>query len=345
MTCPVRGTHDLATYGSLPFREQIAFFLRKLNIPTEAWTDLWQADHDTGFMVAGASEAQLLQDLREAVQAAIVDGEPIQKFRKRFDAIVERHGWAYNGGRNWRTRVIYQTNLRSSYMAGRWAQLTSEAGRKAFPYWRYRHSLLDMVPRPLHIAPAPIGLNGLVLRADDPIWLTIFPPNGWGCTCYVDGVSQFDMERMGKTGPDPTPVLNYRQVTVGANGPSPRTVMVPDGIDPGFAYAPGASIAPQVRDWVQELLVYELESDLAAALARFIARTPPAPPPPEPPPEPPPGTGPQKKPPPDGPESSNLGGFGGDESLFSGLLRGLKGRENRRSGSGIGSKSAGADAR
>ncbi|MDE2473218.1 MAG: hypothetical protein KGL35_32060, partial [Bradyrhizobium sp.] len=181
MSCPVHGTHDLASYGSLPFREQIAYFLRKSNVPTQAWTDLWQADHDTGFMVAGASEASLLQDLREAVQAAIVDGESIGQFRKRFDAIVERYGWAHKGGRNWRTRVIYQTNLRTSYAAGRWAQLTSAAGRKAFPYWAYRHSMLDKVPRILHITPAPAGWNGLVLRADDPWWLTHFPPNGWGC--------------------------------------------------------------------------------------------------------------------------------------------------------------------
>lgn len=264
------------------FREQIVYFLRKANVPTQAWTDLWQADHDTGFMVAGAAEAELLQDLREAVQAAIVDGESIQQFRKRFDQIVERYGWSYKGGRNWRTRVIYQTNLRTSYAAGRWAQLTSDAGRKAFPYWQYLHSNLDKVPRPLHIASPPIGLNGLVLRADDPIWRVIFPPNGWGCTCYVRGVSALNMEQMGRTGPDPTPQLDYKQVTVGANGPSPRTITVPEGIDPGFAYAPGASIAPQVREWVQELLEYELESDLATALARFIARTPPAPPPPEP---------------------------------------------------------------
>ncbi len=277
MSCPVHGTHDLASYGSLPFREQLTFFLRKTNVPTQAWTDLWQADHDAGFMVAGAAEAELLQDLRGAVQAAIVDGESIQQFRKRFDAIVEKYGWAYKGGRNWRTRVIYQTNLRTSYAAGRWAQLTSDAGRKAFPYWRYRHSMLDKVPRPLHITPAPLGWNGLILRADDPWWLTHFPPNGWGCTCYVEGVSEPALQRMGKVGPDPTPEIKWRQVTVGSKGPSPRTVMVPEGIDPGFAYAPGASVAPQVQAWVQELLQDELDSDLATALSRFIARTPPAP--------------------------------------------------------------------
>ena len=30
-------------YGGLPFLEMIAFFLRKLNLTTEAWTDVYAA--------------------------------------------------------------------------------------------------------------------------------------------------------------------------------------------------------------------------------------------------------------------------------------------------------------
>lgn len=51
----------------LPFAEQIAFFRRKLNVPTERWDDLWQAAHDRAFVVAGAAKADLLEDLRGAV--------------------------------------------------------------------------------------------------------------------------------------------------------------------------------------------------------------------------------------------------------------------------------------
>ena len=47
-------------------------------------------------------------------------------------------------------------------------------------------------------------------------------------------------------------------MTVGANGPSPRTVEVPEGIDPGWAYAPGQSVAGGS------------EGDLRAAAARLF---------------------------------------------------------------------------
>jgi len=220
-------------YGSLPFAEQIAFFRRKLNLPTNAWTDIWQEAHDHAFVVAGVNRMDMLQDFREAVDAAIANGETLQQFRKRFDAIVAKYGWDYNGGRNWRSRVIYETNLRSSYAAGRWAQL--QQIKQRVPYWEYVHADGELHPRPMHLA-----WNGLILSADDPWWHTHFPPGGWGCECTVRGRSMLDLAGMDKAGPDQAPPIDMLQVTVGQRSPGgPRVVETPAGIDPGFGYAPG----------------------------------------------------------------------------------------------------------
>ena len=226
---------EFASFGHvrLPFAEQIAFFRGKLNLPTAAWTDLWQSRHDEGFVVAGAIRDSLLEDLRAAVDSAIAEGTTLATFRSRFDATVAKHGWSYSGGRDWRTRVIYDTNLRQSYAAGRWQQL--QAVKAERPYWRYRHSPASENAREQHLA-----WDGLVLRADDPWWRTHFPMNGWGCKCYVEALSERDIERLGKDGPDTAPPIEMRTVTVGAGA---RTVSVPQGIDPGFAYAPGARAA------------------------------------------------------------------------------------------------------
>ena len=214
----------------LPFEEQIRFFRRKLNLSTEAWTDLWQSGHDGAFMVAGAAQTELLADLRGAVDAAIADGETLASFRGRFDAIVEKHGWSYKGGRGWRTRVIYETNLRSSYAAGRREQMLDVADLR--PYWRYRHSHASEAPRDEHLA-----WDGLVLRYDDPWWDTHYPPNGWGCKCYVEALSERDIERLGLSVGE-APALDEEMVMTGG-----RLLSVPAGIDPGWAYAPGRTVA------------------------------------------------------------------------------------------------------
>ena len=217
-------------WGSLPFAEQIAFFLAKLNVPTARWDDLWQEAHDTGFMVAGAAKADLLDDLRAAVDKAISQGTTLAEFRADFDALVARNGWTgwtgqgTKAGEAWRTRVIYATNLRSSYSAGRYQQLQAIKHRR--PYWRYKHNDTVAHPPPQHPA-----WDGLILPADDPWWQTHMPPNGWGCRCRVESLAQRDLERLGKAGPDQAPT---------APGDT-------DGIDPGWAYAPGASRVDELR--------------------------------------------------------------------------------------------------
>jgi hypothetical protein len=230
-------------YGTVPFKEQIAFFRRKPNVLTESYLDVWGAQHDAAFMVAGANRDALLADLRDAVRKAIEDGATLEDFRRDFDRIVATQGWDYNGGRNWRSRVIYETNLRQSYNAGRWAQL--QRLKKVRPWWRYRHNDAVEHPRPLHVA-----WDGMVLHCDDPWWLTHFPANGWGCKCYVEALSDRDLKRLGKIGPDKAPAINLQPVIVGTRSPGgPRTVMTPAGVDPGFGYAPGASLdgVPQRR--------------------------------------------------------------------------------------------------
>ncbi|WP_236200254.1 PBECR2 nuclease fold domain-containing protein [Pseudomonas pseudonitroreducens] len=230
----------------LQFAEQNQFFRRKLNLPTNAWTDIYTREYDYAFVVAGANRDDLVQDFRQAVEKAIVDGVILEDFRKDFDRIVAKYGWSYRGGRNWRSRVIYETNMRSSYMAGRYEQLM--AVREDRPYWQYLHSDAVEHPRPEHEA-----WDGMILRWDDPWWQYHFPINAWGCQCSVRALSDDDLARMGKKGPDEAPPIVWQTRTIGQNSPDgPRVVEVPEGIDPGFEYMPGQArldtAVPQPRD-------------------------------------------------------------------------------------------------
>lgn len=216
-------------YGSLPFDAQIAFFRKKLALPTRGWTDIWQPNHDHAFVVAGATKMALIEDMQAAVQQAIEQGTTLAEFRKKFDKAVSEHGWSYQGSRGWRSRLIYQTNLRTSHAAGRYAQL------QKLEYWQYHHSIGANNPREQHLA-----WDGLVLPKDDSFWETHYPPNGWGCRCYVTGMSKSRMQQKGLN-PSASPDVPMRKVIVGINTPNPRTVEVPEGVSPGFAYAPGQS--------------------------------------------------------------------------------------------------------
>lgn len=217
-------------YGSLPFKEQIEFFRRKINIPTNSYADIYNNEHDYAFVVAGANRNALLNDFRAAIDKAISQGTTLEEFRKDFAEIVEKHGWSYNGSFNWRSRVIYETNLNSSYQAGRYQQLRDAK----FPYLEYLHSDYVEHPRELHES-----WNHLVLNFNDPWWDSHFPPNGYGCQCRVRGRTKGDLKRMGKDAPDTAPTINWVDRVIGENSDDPRIVRVPEGIDPSFEHIPG----------------------------------------------------------------------------------------------------------
>lgn len=219
-------------YGSLPFKEQIEFFRRKANVPTNSYVDIYNNEHDYAFVVAGANRNALLNDFRAAIDKAISQGTTLDEFRKDFAEIVERHGWSYNGSFSWRTRIIYETNLNSSYQAGRYQQLRDAK----FPYMEYLHNDYVEHPRELHQS-----WDHLVLDFNDPWWNTHFPPNGYGCQCRVRGRTKGDLKRMGKDGPDTAPSINWVDKVIGENSDNPRIVRVPEGIDPSFEHIPGQS--------------------------------------------------------------------------------------------------------
>lgn len=216
-------------YRKLPFQPAIDFLLAKTKVPTATWKDVWKEQHDTAFMVAGAMKADLLNDLFKAIEKAITEGTTLETFRKDFDEIVKKHGWQYKGGPAWRTRVIYETNVRQAYNAGRERQMLDPDLRKHRPYGVYKHG--DSAhPRALHLK-----WHDTVLPLDDPWWDTHTPQNGWGCTCKKFSLSDAEMQSRGlKVTPRPDDGT-YEWI----NTATGEVHTIPAGIDPGFDYAPG----------------------------------------------------------------------------------------------------------
>jgi hypothetical protein len=234
-------------YKNTPFYEQLAFFKKKLLLPTERWDDIMGRAHDRAFVVAGATQADLLADLHAAIARAIETGSGLDQFRKDFRAIVRKHGWTgwtgegSEAGEAWRTRIIYQTNLATSYAAGRWAQLNDPGLLKLKPYWKYVHADGVAHPRPLHVA-----WNGLVLKHDHEFWKTHFPPNGWGCHCRVVAVDAREYAAAVAAGKG-TPPEGWQDI-------NPKTG-APVGIDKSFDYAPGAHADAPLRSLIDDRLV------------------------------------------------------------------------------------------
>lgn len=211
------------------FQEAIDFLKGKLPEASLAWDSLAGPVHSKVFTVAGSSSADLSRDIAASLVEALQKGTTLAQFRKDFDAAVQKHGWSYKGKRGWRTQVIFDNNMRSAHMAGRWAQLQANKDRR--PFLQYR-TAGDARVRPQHRQ-----WNGLIFPIGDSFWQTHYPPCGWGCRCTVRAYSQADLDERNLQVSKPFE-MKTRDVI---NRDGEITDRVPVGIDPGWDHNVGQS--------------------------------------------------------------------------------------------------------
>ena len=235
-------------FKGTPFKEAIDFFQGKVRVPTRAYTDLMGAAHSKGFMVTGATKDELLADFQETIGRCIRDGLTLEDFRKDFDRIVAAHGWSYKGSRGWRTRTIFETNIRTSYMAGKWQQ--AQETKRMRPYGRYIHTTVRH-PRLDHES-----WHNKIVPLDDPWWTYRWPPNGWGCKCGVETVSEQELQREGWEVWNPPPDTTKMVPVKTPDGII--EVETVDGVDPSFAYNPGKAASGMCLSPVK---IQEAQSD------------------------------------------------------------------------------------
>ena len=206
------------------------------------WRDVEAEEHVVAFTVAKAMRLDILEDVREAVDAAIAEGSTFREFARRLEPLLRRKGWwgrqemvdpvtgetrVVQLGSPRRLRTIFDTNVRTATAYGRWERI--ERLKNVMPYLRYV-AVLDARTRPDHAL-----WHGTVLPVDHPWWNTHHPPNGWHCRCTVVQLSSRDLDRYGyQVSPDP--VARTREWTNRRTG---AVVAVPVGIDPGFAHNVG----------------------------------------------------------------------------------------------------------
>jgi uncharacterized protein with gpF-like domain len=262
--------HDRPGYSFDPGPppEASRYLANKGLTPSFSWRDVEPEEHGIAFTVAKAMQADVLQDIRDAVQAAIDEGKTFAQFQRELRPLLEEKGWwgrremvdpltgetrTVQLGSPRRLKTIYRANLRSARAAGQWERIRRTA--RALPYLLYQLGPSER-HRPHHEAK-----EGLVLPADDPFWATWFPPNGWGCKCWVRQITSAEAERRGV---DPSPEVPTREVRNRRTGEVRR---VPEGIDVGWDRNPGALRADAMAAHLERRL-----ADVAPDVARVVER-------------------------------------------------------------------------
>ena len=233
--------------AALDPQEAIEFFRAKGYAPPESrfsYRDWWGTSHARGFVVAKAMQDDLMADIRGAVDQALTQGRTLRQFREELEPKLKAAGWwgrktmtdpltgetrTVQLGSKRRLAVIFDTNLRTSYAAGRWMRI--QRTKDLLPFLLY--SQLQRVNK--RDAHAPF--HRILLPADHPFWATHYPPNGYFCACTVRQLSEAAVKRRGLA-VSPDPPIETRTWTDPRTG---RRLRVPKGVTPGFDNNPGAT--------------------------------------------------------------------------------------------------------
>lgn len=235
---------DLAYMLGLPPEDAIAYLEGKGYAIGWSWRDVWQEASAKAFTAAGVTKMDVLADIKGGLVDALKNGETPQTFARKLAPLLERKGWwgkaaqidpetgemTGKGLTPRRLATIFDTNIQSAYMAGRYKAFMGNVADR--PFWEYV-AVMDRRTRPAHAA-----LNGRVFRFDDPVWGTSFPPNGYRCRCSVRALDAQDVKD--------------RSIDLSSSEGRLSDIDVPTSMRPDaptatvtrFEYAPGKYFAP-----------------------------------------------------------------------------------------------------
>lgn len=169
---------------SLKPEDAIKYLKEKGFAVTWSWKEQLTLNHSQVFTVAKAMKMDVLQDIRGMLDKSLDEGLDFRQFKRELKPMLQKKGWwgykVVDGkkvalGTTRRLETIYQANMQSSYMAGRWkAQEENSANR---PWLQY----INRSPK----SDICKSLAGQIRRIDDPFWNTRYPPNHWRCKSRV----------------------------------------------------------------------------------------------------------------------------------------------------------------
>jgi SPP1 gp7 family putative phage head morphogenesis protein len=129
------------------------------------------------FTLAGAADQRLIEKIRDALAEIIRKGGTSGDFEAAVKQLTTEAGVEELSAFNLDT--AFNTAAQKAYSLGRYEQMTDPDVMQALPFWQYWTAGDDRV-RPEHRV-----LHMFAARAEDPVWMKIYPPNGFNCRCAV----------------------------------------------------------------------------------------------------------------------------------------------------------------
>lgn len=189
-----------ASFDPLDFEEALEFFRALVPMTRDEVASLEFDARVRAFWVSHVAEADVVQDVYDAIEDALANGTTFDQFQAEIGGELMAR-WIPDErvvDPVWRMETIFRTNIQSAYAAGRLAAQTNPDVLDARPLWMY-DALIDS-----RTSSICRSLNGTIRPADDSWWRTRYPPNHFNCRASVRSLTARQAEARGGITEEPT---------------------------------------------------------------------------------------------------------------------------------------------
>ena len=174
----------------MPNQEAIENIVQRLAVPKEQFAAMTGEARRRAFTIAGIEQARVLEAAQAVLTDAVGQGMDVRAFRAHLDAKFEELGATKLAKHH--LENVFRTNVMTAYGETRRAVMSSPKIVEKRPYWMWVAVTTDGRARKTHAA-----ANGLVVRADDPMWQRVRCPAGHQCRCLIRNLTAEQAEARG----------------------------------------------------------------------------------------------------------------------------------------------------
>ncbi len=160
-------------FSSVSPEKAIKYLKNKIPVDEKTWKKLSDDAKASAFYIKNTSKLVLINSIKEKLLEAIEKGKTYSEFKKEVEDIFNVLNKNFNEDY---IRTMFYTNIYSVINAERYKTLMQDEYTEWLTYYTANDDRVRENHRLLH---------GFTARKDDPVWDSIFPPNGFNCRCIV----------------------------------------------------------------------------------------------------------------------------------------------------------------
>lgn len=175
-------------FATRPMPDARKQFEQREPVTRDVYDSMTDAARRRSVTVAGAATNEVVRTVQRELVRQVNEGADLREFSRRVVPRLEAAGWTPQNSSH--AENVLRTNVGSAYNAGRARQMSQPTVLRFRSYWQIV-TVNDGPPRQRATHQAA---HLVVLRADDPFWLTAYPPFGYQCRCRVRSLSNREGE-------------------------------------------------------------------------------------------------------------------------------------------------------